>query len=113
MLESRTEGALKDEMARPFGAWTRVLLSCLVCGAVGCSAITATIECREAERALKHAPSLANDPANLYQLTLARAYLDKAREEAAEAHYGEARLLAQAAKGATRRAGQGSKGRHE
>jgi hypothetical protein len=39
-----------------------------------------------------------------YELTLARAYLDKAREEASEAHYGSAIELARASQRASQRA---------
>jgi hypothetical protein len=96
--ESRTEGALKDETTWPWaGAWALAALTGLAGGALaGCSAIVATVECREAERAVAHA--IAAKPEGIYQLTLARAYLEKAREEASEAHYGSAARLAQAAK---------------
>lgn len=111
MLGSRTEGALKDKMAP--GMWARAALCCcLLAASSACSAIWATLECRRAERELARTPSVASDAANVYQLTLARAYLDKAREEAAEAHYGTARDLARAAKQATESARR-SKGRSE
>ena len=108
MPESRTEGALKDETTWPWAsAWARALLvrsapAALVGGLGACSAIAATVECREAERAVAHA--VAADPAGIYQLTLARAYVEKAREEASEAHYGSATRLAEAAKAASARA---------
>jgi hypothetical protein len=109
--ESRTEGALKDETTWPWAsAWVQALLvrsapAALAVGVLGagaCSAIAATVECREAERAVTQA--VAADPAGIYQLTLARAYVEKAREEASEAHYGSATRLAQAAKAASARA---------
>ena len=98
VLESRTEGALKDETTWPWaGAWALVALTGLVGGTLaGCSAITATVECRVAARSVEH--GVASGPRGIYQLTLARAYLEKAREEASEAHYGSAVRLAQAAK---------------
>jgi carbonic anhydrase len=124
VLESRTEGALKDETARrPWGAWGGVVLVSALLSAShsGCSAISATLECREAERAV--AQGVATTPRGIYQLTLAHAYLEKAREEASEAHYGSASALAQAATLATHRAmksvsgrniaGHGAKGRGE
>ena len=104
--ESRTEGALKDETTRlAAGAWA---LAVLVFASVsaGCSAIVATLDCRDAERVV--ARGVAPTPRGVYQLTLARAYLEKAREEASEAHYGRASRLAHAAKLATERASASS-----
>ena len=110
--ESRTEGALKDETAWPVlrsALCARPRLSALVAPVVligaqaGCSAITATMECRAAASAVEH--GVASGPRGIYQLTLARAYLEKAREEASEAHYGSAVSLARAAQLATERAG--------
>jgi hypothetical protein len=109
VLESRTDGAIGDEAARCYVAQTCALL--VFVG--GCSASTATMECRRAEQLLQSVSSSAfaasyglrgPGPAatRTYELTLARAYLDKAREEASEAHYGSAIELA----GASQRASQ-------
>lgn len=54
----------------------------------------ATLQCRRAEASLKGAASSVAVAARVYELTLARAYLDKAREEASEANYGVAIQLA-------------------
>jgi hypothetical protein len=64
------------------------------------------MECRRAERLLRSASTSAAAPlpARSYELTLARAYLDKAREEASEAHYGSATELARASQRASQRA---------
>jgi hypothetical protein len=64
--------------------------------------------CREAGRSV--AGGVATTPRGIYELTLARAYLEKAREEASEAHYGSASALAQAATLATQRAKGASSG---
>lgn len=110
--ESRTEGALKDETAWPVMRCARLarlrtrpsalalgVLAALGALSGGCSAITATMACRDAARAVEH--GVASGSHGIYQLTLARAYLEKAREEASEAHYGSAVRLARAAQSAT------------
>jgi hypothetical protein len=117
--ESRTEGALKDETtwlvlrpalraARRVGPRVSTLCVLVAIGGIqsGCSAISATLECRDAARAVER--GVASGPQGIYQLTLARAYLEKAREEAAEAHYGSAVSLAHAAQLATERARDGA-----
>jgi hypothetical protein len=63
----------------------------------GCSAVAALAETHRAERALVSTHGLRSTPAANYALTLGHAYLDKAREEAAEAHYGRAVVYARAA----------------
>jgi hypothetical protein len=82
------------------------VLASLACGALscsfgftlsGCSAVSTLAETHRAERALTSAQSLRETPATIYALTLSRAYLDKAREEAAEAQYGNAIAYAKAA----------------
>lgn len=106
MLGCRTQGALKDETARlPIGWFGGFVLSCALLSG-GCSAISATLACRQAERAVRQGAVATPDgtPRGVYQLTLARAYLEKAREEAAEAHYGSASKLAEAARLASARA---------
>jgi hypothetical protein len=62
------------------------------------------MECRRAERLLRSASSSSAASAQTYELTLARAYLEKAREEASEAHYGPAIELANASQRASQRA---------
>jgi hypothetical protein len=62
------------------------------------------IQCRHAEAALQHIDALGAIPERVYELTRARAYLDKAREEASEAHYGDAIRLAKASQDAADRA---------
>lgn len=101
MLGSRTDGALVQESSWPKG--TRTVPASLVCGAAlwlslsGCSAVNALAETHRAERALLSTRVLRETPAAIYALTLSRAYLDKAREEAAEAQYGGAIFYAKAA----------------
>jgi hypothetical protein len=90
---------------RPTGFVGRFILPSallVTCLSSGCSAISATLACRDAERAIEH--GAATTPRGVYQMTLARAYLDKAREQASEAHYGSASNLAEAAKLAVLRA---------
>ena len=94
------DGASEEKATRSHVAWTCVLL---VFFSAGCSASMASVACRRADRALQDAsPSAA--AAHVYELTLARAYLDKAREEASEAHYGAAIELADASQRASQRA---------
>ena len=96
------EGASEEKATRLHVSCACVLL--ILSG--GCSASMATVQCRRAERLLADvsAPSAARRaPAQLYELTLARAYLDKAREEASEAHYGVALELAAASQRASER----------
>jgi hypothetical protein len=64
----------------------------------------ATLQCRRAEASLKSAASSVAVAARVYELTLARAYLDKAREETSEANYGVAIELAGASQRASTRA---------
>jgi branched-subunit amino acid aminotransferase/4-amino-4-deoxychorismate lyase len=103
VLGSRTDGALEEESSWPNG--TRAVLGSLAFAALccsfgftlsGCSAVSALAETHRAERALVSAQGLRETPATTYALTLSRAYLEKAREEAAEAQYGNAILFAKA-----------------
>ena len=64
----------------------------------GCSAVSALAETRRAERALVSTQGLRDTPSAAYALTMGRAYLEKAREEAAEARYGNAVVYARAAR---------------
>lgn len=106
----------------------------LVALGTGCTAVPALVQCRKAEASLRdlesrasemtadngtpghdaaafvHDPSPAHgsarfDPIASYELTLARSYLDKAREEASEAHYGLSIQLAKSSQQASKRAG--------
>jgi hypothetical protein len=95
------DGASEEKSARSHVAWTCALL---VFFSAGCSAGMASMACRRADRALQDA-SVSVAAAQVYELTLARAYLDKAREEASEAHYGVAIELADASQRASQRAG--------
>jgi hypothetical protein len=122
VLGSRTDGALEEERSWPNGTWTaRASLAdavvSLVRGAArfdcsdvagalcfglgfmvsGCSAVAALAETHRAERALVSTEGLSPTPAASYAITLSRAYLDKAREEASEAHYGSAVAFAKSA----------------
>ena len=110
MLGSRTEGALGEERSRPSvgrlcsRADPRVwLCACALglaslCVTAGCSAVSALSETRRAERALISTQGLRDTPGAAYALTMGRAYLEKAREEASEAHYGNAVAYARAAR---------------
>jgi hypothetical protein len=63
---------------------------------VGCSPWSAAVGARDAERALRAAEQAQAGQYAVYELTLSKLYLAKAREEAAEAHYALAlRLLRQ------------------
>ncbi len=60
----------------------------------GCSPTAFWLRERDAERSLSGAERVQAERYAPYELVLARLYLDKAREESAEAHYAEAlRLL--------------------
>ena len=123
MLESRTDGALEVETAPvslclsargprrsesvqragrlgplSLAIWSAVLLSLS-----SCTATQSLLQCRRANAALQRVGPVTT-PAAIYELTRARAYLDKAREEAAEAHYGLSIELAQNAERAAVRA---------
>jgi hypothetical protein len=115
VLESRTDGALEEESARPrrrrrrvppslsYGSLAAVLGALLLLG--GCTAVPALVQCRRAEgalRALEREP--ARSPAVSYDLTLARVYLDKARELSSQARYGLAIELAKSSQAAAERA---------
>lgn len=111
MLESRTEGALGEEISRPQGGRTPPFMmrapgagglgfafaAACISMLSGCSAVAALAETHRAERALVSTGGLRSTPAASYALTLSRAYLDKAREEASVAHYGRAVAYARAA----------------
>ena len=105
MLGSRTESALGEERspraARALASFCSLACAsglAALCVTTGCSAVTALSETRRAERALISTQGLRNTPGAAYSLTMGRAYLEKAREEAAEAHYGNAVAYAQAAR---------------
>ena len=66
----------------------------LVTWGSGCVAAFASVQVRRARQAVEAAGQIEN--AGIYQLTMARAFLDKAREEVSEAHYQEASDLAKA-----------------
>jgi hypothetical protein len=112
VLGSRTDGALEEEISWPSGTWTLLVwlargaarfdtacaLTCsLSCALSGCSAVAALAETHRAERTLLSTSGLRSTPATTYALTLSRAYLEKAREEASEAQYGAAVAYAKAA----------------
>lgn len=84
-------------LANP-GASTCAVGLALLCVTAGCSAVTALAETRRAERALVSTQGLRDTPSAVYALTMGRAYLEKAREEAAEARYGNAVVYARAAR---------------
>jgi hypothetical protein len=97
-------------MSRPHGRRTVPFLCAAACACAcasivtGCSAVTALAETHRAERALVSTQGLRSTPAATYSLTMSRAYLEKAREESAEAHYGRAVAYARAATGAAQEA---------
>jgi hypothetical protein len=82
--------ALRSDVARALCFALGLMVS-------GCSAVAALAETHRAERALVSTEGLRPTPAATYAVTLSRAYLDKAREEASEAHYGSAVAFARAA----------------
>lgn len=64
---------------------------------MGCSPWAAAVRTQRAERWVRAAEQAKADEAAVYELTLSRLYLSKAREEAGEAHYAFAlRLLERA-----------------
>lgn len=68
-------------------------LTCLA--ATACSPWSAAVEARVAQHALRVAEQTGARELAAYEYTLARLYLDKAREEAGEAHYAFALKLLQ------------------
>lgn len=72
---------------------TLVSLACVLALAGGCGSASYALRARSAEHALQDVEQAALSKAP-YELTLARLYLDKAREEASEAHYALALDLA-------------------
>lgn len=114
MLGSRTEGALEVvETAQPSPGSMRaqpcVSLSRAVCFALltalsGCTATQSLVWCRKAEAVLQRAERVPPSHATQYELTRARLYLEKAREEASEAHYGTSVELAKSAERSATRA---------
>ena len=81
----------------------------------GCTAVPALVQCRKADASLRgledlalHVPErgesgVSSLPEVSYELALARAYLEKAREEASEARYGLAAQLAKRSQQASAR----------
>ena len=104
MLGSRTDGALEVETSWPAGTWTFLTACLLSSSLVSCSAVGALAETHRAERALVSTMGLRSTPAATYALTMSRAYLEKAREEASEAQYGAAIMYAKAAQRAAQEA---------
>jgi hypothetical protein len=79
----------------------KVICSLLLCA--GCSPVAFVVRERSAERAVAAADAEGARASATYELMLARLYLDKAREESAEAHYAWALdLLAKSEQSANR-----------
>ena len=75
----------------------------LICS--GCSPVAFAVRQRTAERAVASAEAAGAQVHATYEIVLARRYLDKAREESAEAHYAWAlELLAKSERNALRAA---------
>ncbi len=79
-----------------------ILLACLL----GCAVTVASAPISAAERSLEQARAAGAREATSarYPLTMAERYLDKAREEALEAEYRAAAMLAEASEAWARRA---------
>lgn len=79
----------------------------------GCSPLAFAVRERAAQRALAAADAEGAEHLAVYERVLARRYLDKAREESAEAHYAWAlRLLAQSEQSAQRARKLAQQGAH-
>ena len=120
---SRATRAAGLSRRRASGEAARACLGPRVCGlarvgvfaaaitCAGCSPWAAARGARDAERAVHAAEQARADEHAPYELTLAKLYLSKAREEAAEAHYAAAlKWIAQSnhhARGALVRAERG------
>lgn len=87
---------------RPWVSALRLAVLSLVCQ--GCTSTTFLVRSRAAERALAEAEVAQSARHASYELILARLYLEKAREEAGEAHYASALDLADRAAQSARRA---------
>jgi hypothetical protein len=61
----------------------------------GCSPWSTAVGARQAERTLRAAEQAHADERAVYELTLSKLYLAKAREEAGEAHYAVAQRFLQ------------------
>jgi heme-degrading monooxygenase HmoA len=79
------------------------LQGALLLGATGCSPLAFAVKERAAARALAAADAEGAQEHAVYERLLSQRYLDKAREESAEAHYAWAlSLLAQSEQSAVR-----------
>ena len=75
---------------------SRAVLSCALFGllpSMGCSPWATAVRAQRAERWVRAAEQAKAEQTAIYELTLSRLYLSKAREEAGEAHYAFARRL--------------------
>ena len=68
----------------------RCLAALLLVGCIGCMPVSVTRRSRAVERALEQAERVNAAQHARYELTLAKLYLEKAREASSEAHYASA-----------------------
>ena len=103
MVEGRVSTARIEASLVTHKLGARVLPAfVLACGA--CSPVSFAVHARAAESAVEAAESAQSDKYASYELVHARVLLDKAHEEASEAHYALALDLAERAEQSARRA---------
>ncbi len=113
MIELRSQAARKGFIAsRP----CRTRAACVLCLGLlgGCGATVYSIHVVRAARTVEQAKQVGAELSTPFEMTLAQAYLDKAREESAEASYQDATHLAERAQAiaevATERARNATRG---
>lgn len=82
----------------------RPLAGLLLVSCIGCVPVAVTRQSRAAERALTRAEAVHAEEHARYELTLARLYLDKAREVSSAARYASALELLRHAESSAQRA---------
>jgi len=95
VIEGRVFAALSNGSLASRAGRAAVLCSSLALACAACSPWSAAVGARDAQLALQEAERARAGELALYELTLARLYLEKAREEASEAHYALALRLLQ------------------
>lgn len=99
MVEGQGLGMQKHALGQQrFNRLRIALVMVGVLGASGCSASAYAVRSTKAARSVEHARRAQAGDFAVYQLTLAEAYLEKAREESSHAAYQDASQLAKKSK---------------
>lgn len=92
LRKSAVVSRLLQQVVQSRGSTSLPLLG-LLAASVACSPASYALQARSAEQALRAAEQTAAELTAPYELVSARLYLEKAREEAGQAHYAVARRL--------------------